>query len=291
MPPRATWKGHLKLSLVSFGVRVYNATTSSGKITLNQLHKDCHQRLKQKMVCPEHGDVERDEIVKGYAFEKGRYVVIDDEDLQKVRLETTKTIDIVQFIDRDELKPIYLNAPYYLAPDGPVAEEAFRVIRTALEKSNKVGIGRFVIAGRENVVALEVEGRGLRMTTLRSDAEVRASTEYFGEISDADVDAGQLELAERLVEASTAPLDTSRFRDRYQEALLEVIKAKVEGKEPAIIEEEQAPTGFSFMKALEESIAAAGAGGKKAGRKAPAASGKKAPAASVRKTVRKKKKA
>jgi DNA end-binding protein Ku len=278
MPPRATWKGHLKLSLVSFGVRVYNATTSSGRITLNQLHKDCHQRLKQKMVCPEHGDVDRDEIVKGYEFEKGRYVVVDEEDLQKVRLETTKTIDVVQFIDRDELKPIYLDAPYYLAPDGPVAEEAFRVIRTALEKSNKIGIGQFVLGGREHVVAIEVEGRGLRMTTLRSDAEVRSAEPYFEEIANGEVDGNQLKLAQQLIDASAEPLDTSRFRDRYQEALLAVIKAKVEGKEPAIVEEEHAPAGFSFMKALEESLAAAGT--KK----------KKAPAASVRKTAQKSKK-
>ena len=167
MPPRATWKGHLKLSLVTIAVRVYNATSSAGRIMLNQLHKDCNCRLKQQMVCPIHGNVERGDIVKGYEYEKDRYVVIDPEDLERVQVETTKAIEITSFVDPGELDPIYLNAPYYLAPDGPVAEGAFRVIREAMLKTGKVGIGRFVIGGREHFVALDVKDRGLVMTTLR----------------------------------------------------------------------------------------------------------------------------
>ena len=278
MPPRATWKGHMKLSLVSFAVRVYNATTSTSKIGLNQLHKDCNQRLKQKLVCPEHGDVERSDIIKGYEFEKGRYVPVTAEDLERIQLETTKTIEITQFIDREELRTIYLNAPYYIAPDGPVAEEAFRVVREAMARAGRVGIGQFVVGGREYVVALEVDGRGFRMTTLRSDSEVRSSEPYFEEIADGGVNESYLALAEKLVEEKTAELDTSKFRDRYQDALLEVIKSKVDGKTPAIIEETDAPPSLSFMDALEASLAA-----KKSTRKKP-------PAKSVRKTAAKKKK-
>jgi DNA end-binding protein Ku len=280
MPPRATWKGHLKLSLVSFPVRVYNATTTTTRVALNQLHKDCNQRLKQKMVCPEHGDVERADIIKGYEFEKGRYVPVDAEDIEHIQLETTKTIEIVQFVEPEELSPVYLNAPYYLAPEGPVAEEAYRVVREALSRSGKVGIGRFVVGGRENLIALEVDGRGFRMTTLRSHREVRSSDAYFEDITDGDVDASQLKLAEDLVREKTAPLDPEEFKDRYQEALLDVIKAKVEGKEPAILEEAAAPPTLSFMDALQASLEQAGAT-KKPTRKKP-------PAKSVKKTKRKK---
>ena len=279
MPPRATWKGHMKLSLVSFAVRVYNATTSTSKISLNQLHKDCNQRLKQKLVCPEHGDVERSDIIKGYEFEKGRYVPVTTDDLEAIQLETTKTIEITQFIDQDELLTIYLNAPYYIAPEGPVAEEAFRVVREAMARAGKVGIGRFVVGGREHLVALEVDGRGFRMTTLRSDSEVRRSDAYFEEISDGELDETHLALAEKLVSEKTAELDTTKFRDRYQDALLDVIKAKVDGKKPAIIEEADTPPSLSFMDALEASLAA-----KKTTRKKP-------PAKSVKKTGAKKKKA
>ena len=280
MPPRATWKGHLKLSLVSFAVRVYNATSSTSKVSLNQLHKDCNQRLRQKLVCPEHGDVERTDVIKGYEFEKGRYVPITADDLEHIQLETTRTIEITQFIDKDELRTIYLSAPYYIAPEGPVADEAFRVVREAMARAGKVGIGQFVLGGKEHVVALEVEGRGFRMTTLRSDNEVRSSDPYFEEISDGTLEDPHLELAEKLIKEKTTPLDTSRFRDRYQDALLEVIKAKIDGKEPAIIEETEAPPSLSFMDALEASLARPG---KKSTRKKP-------PAKSVKKTSAKKKK-
>jgi DNA end-binding protein Ku len=257
MPPRATWKGHVKLSLVSFAVRVYNATGSASKISLNQLHKGCNQRLRQKLVCPEHGDVEKSEIVKGYEFEKGRYVVVDPEDLERIQLETTKTIE------------------NYVAPDGPVAEEAFRVIRDAMRKVNKIGIGRFVVGGKEQLVALDVEGRGLLMTTLRSAAEVRGSDAYFEDIPNGAIDGKQLELAEELIKGRTAELDTSTFVDRYQEAMLGVIKAKVEGKEPQIVEEVEMANPLSFMDALEASLGRAAAEKKKTRKKPPAGSVKK----------------
>ncbi|MBT8485592.1 MAG: Ku protein [Phycisphaerales bacterium] len=282
MPPRATWKGHLKLSLVSFGVRLYNATSSASRISLNQLHKDCNQRLRQKMHCPSHGEVDRAEIVKGYEFEKGRYVVVEPDDLEKIQIETTKTIEITQFIDRDELRPVYRNAPYYVAPDGAVAEEAFRVVRVALERAGKIGIGQFVLAGREHVIAIEPDGRGLRMTTIRASNEVRAGEPYFEEITDGELDADHLKLAEELIKSKTAPLDTSIFRDRYQDAMLEIIKAKIEGKEPVVIEEDEAAPSLNFMDALKASVAEA-TGKKKSVRKKPPAKSVKKAAGKTRK--------
>ncbi|MHC4415959.1 MAG: non-homologous end joining protein Ku [Planctomycetota bacterium] len=286
MPPRATWKGHLKLSLVTIAVRVYNATSSTGRITLNQLHKGCHHRLRQQMVCPAHGNVDRSEIVKGYQYEKDRYVVIDQSDLERIQLETTKAIEIIQFIDPSELEPIYLDAPYYLAPDGPVAEESFRVIREAMGKAGKVGIGRFIIGGREHIVALQVQDRGLVLTTLRSAEEVRSAGPYFEEIPNGEVEKSQLKLAEQLVESMTAPLDTARFKDRYQEALLEIVKAKIEGTEPVIVQASEPDKAFNFMEALRASVAEGTAA--KATVKAPR---KKPPAKSVRPAARKRKKA
>ena len=254
MPPRANWKGHLKLSLVAIPVRVYNATSSAGKITLNQLHKDCNSRLKQQMICPIHGSVERAEITKGYEYEKDRYVIIETEEIERIQMATTKAIEITQFVDPDELEPIYLSAPYYVAPDGPIAEEAFRVVCEAIRKSGKVGIGHYVIAGREHLVALEVKDRGLLMTTLRAATEVRKPHTYFEEIQEGKIDKSKLKLASDLIKSMTGPLVTGEIRDRYQEALLGVVKAKIEGTEPAVVESVEVESGFNFMDALKASI-------------------------------------
>ena len=285
MPPRATWKGHLKVSLVAIPVRAYNATTSAGRINLNQLHKDCNSRLRQQMVCPIHGNVDRADIVKGYEYEKDRYVIIDPEDLERIQVETTKAIEIISFVDPAELEPLYLNAPYYLGPDGPVAEEAFRVIREAMRRAGKVGIGRFVIGGREHRVVLEVKDRGLLMTTLRGAEEVRDPSGYFDDIRNGEVDKGQLKLAADLIKSMTAALETSELKDRYQEALLGVVKAKVEGTEPAVVEAAKVDRSFNFMAALKASIGEPPA--KRAGKKAPR---KKPPAKSVKSATKKKRK-
>src|SRR5688572_3704221 len=132
MPPRATWTGYLRLSLVAIPIRLYNVVSSTSKVSLNQLHKDCHHRVRQQLVCPEHGTLEREAIVKGYEYEKDKYVVVDEADLEKVKLETTKTIELMQFVEDSELDPLYFNTAYYVAPEGPVAEEAFRILREAM---------------------------------------------------------------------------------------------------------------------------------------------------------------
>lgn len=284
MPPRANWKGHLKLSLVAIPVRVFNATSSAERISLNQLHKGCNSRLRQQMVCPIHGNVGREDIVKGYEYEKDRYVIIDPEEIEKIQVATTKAIEITQFVDPGELDPMLLDAPYYVAPDGPVAEEAFRVVREAIRKSGLVGIGRYVIGGREHQVAIQVKDRGLLMTTLRAASEVRNAAPYFEEIRNGEVDKGQLKLAADLIRNMSSSLDTAEITDRYQTALLGVVKAKIAGTAPSIVEAVEVDRTFNFMDALKASIEGA------APKAAAAKKAKKPPAKSVEPAAKKKRK-
>ena len=254
MPPRPIWKGHLKLSLVSFAVRLHSATETSLKIRFNYLHRDCGQRLKQQMVCPVHGEVPRSEMVKGYEYEEGRYVIVEQEELKKLEAATSKTIEMDQFIQANELEPIYLDRPYYLAPDGKVAQQPFHVIHQAMKRTKKIGIGRMVMHGAEHIVALQLEGKGFRLTTLNSTSEIRKPLEYFEDISAIKVDAKQVQLAESLIDSITSALNVREFRDRYQEALHKLVEAKIEGEEPVIPEEEDVGKSFNFMEALRASV-------------------------------------
>ena len=263
MPPRAMWTGQLRLSLVSFGVRMYAATESSKRVAMNQLHKDCHQRVRNQLNCPVHGAINREDIVKGYAYEKDAYIVIDQEDLEAIRLESTKTIDLVQFVDPDEIDALYFNSPYFIGPDGPVAEEAFRVIREAMRRTGKIGIGKLVLQGREHIVALSVNGKGFLMTTLRYASEVRNGEEIFRDITDGEIDEEQLTLAESIMQSKAASFDPAKFRDQYQEAFFEVVKAKMEGEKPVFVEDEDTTVAFNFMEALKESVAKVEKGGGK----------------------------
>jgi len=280
MPPRASWTGHLRLSLVSFPIRLYNATTTSSRVSFNQLHKDCNQRLKQQMICPQHGPVERSDIVKGYEYEKDRYVLMDEADLTRVKIETNKVIEVTQFIDAGELDAVYLDSPYYMAPDGPVAEEAFRVIREALRKSRKIGIARIVLASREYVCALRVQEKGFVLTTLRYPGEVRQAEPYFEDIKNGDLGKEQLALAEQLIDGLAAPFDASKFNDRYQDALLEIIKAKIAGTEPVVVQEAEVGKVINLMEALKASVSQA------VGKKPPAKSVKAAAAAKPQKKAK-----
>lgn len=274
MPPRPIWKGHMRVSLVSFGVRLYNATSSTSRISFNQLHKGCNNRLKQKMACPVHGDVERSEIVKGYEYEEGKYVIVDPAELEKLEAASSKTIEIDQFAEADEVDPVYLDAPYYVTPDGPVGEAAFRVVRDAMKSAKKVGIGRVVLHGAEHVISLQPFDKGFRLFKLRAASEVRDPAEYFEDVSQAAADKTQVKLAENLVATMTAPFEATDVKDRYQEALKDLIEAKIAGKQPAIVEEAQVSETYNFMDALKKSVDQA----EKAGKVKPA-QGKKKPAA------------
>jgi len=277
MAPRASWTGYLRLSLVTIPVRLYNAVSSTSRVSLNQLHKNCNQRLRQQMVCPEHGRVEKEEIAKGYEFEKDRYVVIEEADLERVRLETTKTIELTQFVDAKEVDPIYLETPYYVAPDGPVAEEGFRILREAMRQANKIAIGRVVISSKEHVVAMQAMDKGLILNTLRYAEEIRNPATYFEEIKNGEVEKNQLALANQLVTSLTSSFQPSDFKDRYQESLLEVIKNKVTGSEPVVSRKADMGKVVNLMDALKQSLS-------------QTMSQKKPPAASVKPVTSKQKK-
>ncbi len=257
MPPRAMWTGQLRLSLVSFGVRLYAATESTRSVSMNQLHKDCHQRLKQQMVCPVHGEVTRDEIVKGYQYEKDKYVIITPEDLESIRLESTKTIDLVRFVDATDVDPIYVDSPYYLGPDGPVAAEAFSVIREAMSRAGKAGIGKLVMHGRERMLLVKVKDRGFEVATLRYANEVRSTDGVFTDVRGSEIDDEQLKLAESIIESKSGEFDPSMFQDKYADAFFEVVKAKVEGRAVEGEDEVATPAPINFMEALKASVAAA----------------------------------
>lgn len=254
MAPRAMWTGQLRLSLVSFGVRLYAATESAGKVSMNQLHKDCHQRVRNQLVCPTHGPIGRDEIVKGYEYEKDSYVIIEQEDLDNIRLESNKTIELVEFVDAAEIDPLYVDSPYYLGPDGKVSEEPYNVIREAMKRAGKVGIGKVVMYGRERIVALQPEGKGFLLTTLRYAGEVRSAEDLFKDLKADKVDDEQLALAASIMEKKASTFDPSEFTDRYQEKFFEIVKAKVEGQEPVLVSEEETPRSFNFMDALRQSV-------------------------------------
>jgi DNA end-binding protein Ku len=280
MAPRSTWKGHLRLSLVSCPIRLYNATSRSEKVSFNLLHKDTHNRIQMKPHDPELGAVERDDLVKGYQYEKDQYVVFSEEDFDKVQIESSKAIVIEKFVDAKDVDPIYFESPYYVAPDGAVAEETFRVIQWAMREKRKVALSRVVLSQRERLIALMCRGKGLLMMTLRTADEVRESEEYFTDIEEEEPEKEMLELAERLIEQKSAKFDPSEFHDRYQDALLELVKAKVKGQEPVIAQAPERGKVINLMDALKRSLedakpAAESKPRKSAAKQAPAAGQKK----------------
>ncbi len=256
MPPRASWKGHLNISLVTIPVRLYHAISGTSRIELNQLHdKGCGARIKLETVCPRHGPVERKDIVRGYEFEPDRYVLIDDEDLARIKLETTHSIEVVQFSPEQEINSTYLDTHYYLAPDGPVAAEAFAVVREAMRRTNQVAIGQVVMGGKEKLLVIRADGNGLAMSTLHYADEVQDPSAYFEDIPAGVTSEEQLRLGEQLVRIMSAPFKPKQFTDHYQEALLQVIKAQI-AQEPVVVEEERIPHVVNFMDALQQSVSA-----------------------------------
>ncbi|MDX2148365.1 MAG: Ku protein [Planctomycetota bacterium] len=255
MAPRAYWTGNLKISLVTFGVRLYSATTESEKIRLNQLHKDCNSRIRMPTTCPIHGQVDRSEIVKGYEFEKDKYVVVEQDELDKIKLRSEKTIELTKFVPVESIQDVYLDSTYYVAPDGPVSEEPFRVVREALDEAGAAGIGKLTLAGRERPVLVRPGGRGFALVTLHAANEVRDASPYFDEIKEGPINREYMDLATTLIRGKMGRFDPSEFRDRYQDALVELVKSKVAGQAPVIVQEEDLPATFNFAEALRQSLA------------------------------------
>ena len=254
MPARATWKGFLKVSLVNIPVKVFPATESAATIAFNQLHAECQTRIQQKRWCS-HCDreVPHSEIVKGYEFEKGRYVVVNDEDIQKVRVESTRVIDLAQFTDETAIDPIYVDRAYYLAPDGPIAAEAFAVMREGM--AGKAGIGKVALYGREYLVAVRPQKRGLVMYTLHHDAEIR-SIDEVEELNSVPmkVKPEEMKLAKQVVATFDGDLNLKDYKDEYREGLRKIIDAKIAGEEIVATEVEEPPKVVDLMEALRKSL-------------------------------------
>jgi DNA end-binding protein Ku len=254
MPPRSTWKGHLKLSLVSCPVRLYNAVSRSERVAFHLLHKDTHNRIQMKPHDPELGPVERSDLVKGYEYEKDQYVIFTDEDFEKIQIESSKAISIEKFVDANEVDEIFYETPYYLAPDGAVAEETFRVVQWAMREKNKVGLSRVVLSSRERLIALAARDKGLLVMTLRNADEVRDASEFFTDIQEEQPEKEMLDLAAALIEQKSGAFDPSEFKDRYQEAVVEMVKAKVKGQEPVIATAPERGKVINLMDALRQSL-------------------------------------
>lgn len=263
MPPRPTWKGYLKVSLVNIPVKVYPATESSATISFNQLHAECQTRINQKKWCAKcDREVTSAEVVKGYEFEKGRWVVVADEDIAKVRTESTKVINLVQFAGADDIDPMYVDRAYYLVPDGAMAADAYAVMRDGME--GKVGVGKVAIHGREYLVAVKPHKQGLVMYTLHHAAEIR-TIEQIDELREVrgKVGPAEMKLAKQVIESFEGPLDLADYKDEYQEGLQKIIDAKIAGEEVVAPEEEAPPKVVDLMEALRRSLDQVSAGKKK----------------------------
>jgi DNA end-binding protein Ku len=257
MAARASWKGYLKLSLVSCAVQLYPASTSKERVSFHMLNRETGNRLKRLMVDSETGElVESENVIKGYEIGKRQYLHLEDEEIESVAIESTHTIDIERFVPRDEIDQTYLDTPYYVAPDGKVAEEAFAVIREAMRERDVVGLGRVVLSRRERIVMLEPREKGLVAVTLRYAYEVRSDEEVFDSIADVKLEADTLDLATHIIDRKLAHFDPSRFEDRYQEALLEVIKAKAANRPAPKLEAPRPSNVVNLMDALRKSIEA-----------------------------------
>lgn len=257
MAPRSIWQGHLRLSLVSLPVQLYSATDSAAAISLNQIHAPSGERIRYQKVAPGVGPVDTDDIIKGFQVEKGRYVLLEDEELESLKIEAKKTIELVQFVDQGEISPLYYERPYYLSPDGELAEEAYVVIRDALRKTGKVAIGQLVMRGKDNIVAIRPCGDGLLLETLRYADEVRGAERYFEGLDEIDPPKDALDLATELIGRKEGPFKPEAFHDRYTEALRELIEAKSKDK-TLEIEDEEADEGgkvIDLMDALKKSVA------------------------------------
>ena len=229
--PRPYWKGHIRLSLVSFPVQLYTATANDARVQFHQIDRKTGRRVRYQKIVPEVGPVDSGDIVKGYEIEKDRYVIIEADELASLRLESKHTIDLVQFVNAGEIDPLYYEKPYFIVPDGGMAQEAFRVIRDALRETRKVALGEVVLSGRENIVAIQPCGDGMLLETLRSADELRKGATFFAEIDEGEVDPDQLALARELVARKSAPFDPKRFKDDYEAAVRELIEAKVGHRE------------------------------------------------------------
>ena len=270
MAARPIWRGQIRLALVSIPVEIYAATRSGASIQFHQVHEPSGKRIKYEKVVPGIGPVDRDEIVKGFEVSKGHYVLLDQEEIEAVKLESRKTVDLVQFVDLGDIDPMYFDKPYYVVPSDDLAEEAFVVLRDALREARKVGIGQLAMRGQEYVIALKPCGKGMLMETLRYADEVNRAASIFREIGDHKPDPDLLDLAATLIEKKTGEFDPSEFHNRYVDALKGLIAEKQKKKGEKVIQDPDAdappPKGsnvIDLMAALKKSLGEKEAAAKK----------------------------
>jgi DNA end-binding protein Ku len=266
MAPRAFWTGHLRLSLVNIPVRLYPATTSERAIAFHQIHQPSGKRIRYQKVAPGVGPVENEDITKGYEYEKGKYVLIDQKEIDDLKLESKQTIELVRFVDEDAIDVRYFETPYYLMPDGDMADEGYVIVQKALKDTGKIGVGQFILRGRGNVVAIKPFGKGLMLEVLRHANEIRAAEPLFKEIAEVKVDKEALDLAKELIKRKTGKFEPEQFKDDYSEAVWELINAKLEDRAPEIVTELPGSAKvINIMDALKKSVQQ----GKGAGKTAP----------------------
>lgn len=256
---RPAWSGNLRLALVSVPVKIYPATRTGARIQFHQIHRPSGKRIRYQKVAPSIGPVDTNEIVKGFEVEKGRYVLVDPEEIEDLKLDAKKTLDLVQFVSHGEIDPIWFDRPYYVVPDGDLAEEAYRVLRHAFSRQEKIGLGQFVMRGREYIAALKPCGSGLLLETLRFADEVRIAAPFFSQVEDDEPDKELLELAAEIIERKSAPFDPSRFEDQYAAAVRELIESKLDKRKPVDIEEQAPSSGgkvVDLVEALKRSVKA-----------------------------------
>jgi DNA end-binding protein Ku len=277
---RSSWKGYLKLSLVSCAVALYNASSASERVSFNTLNRKTGNRLKQNLVDSVSGEpVDTADRVKGYQVSKGQYVMVEDTEIEALKIESTKTIEIETFVPAAEIDEIYLDSPYYLAPDDKVAEEAFAVIREAMTRKKMVGIGRIVLARRERMLMLQPRDKGMLATTLRYPYEVRSGAEIFDEISDVKLPGEMLDIAQEIISRMTGHFEPDTFTDRYEEAVVAMLRAKQQGQSFTVPEPSQPANVVNIMDALKKSLEAAGGDGAVRRPRAPSKTAADAPAA------------
>lgn len=266
MAPRPTWQGHLRLSLVTCPVALYTATNPGGEVRFNLLHPKTHNRIRMVATDPDLGPVERSDLVKGYEVEKDRYVIVTPEEIESVRLESTRTIDIERFVDVADIDRLYWDNPYFLVPDGKLAVEAYSVIRDAMAGAKRIALGRVVMHTRERLLAIEPRGKGLVAWSLRSYDEVRDPADLFDDIPAKKADPSMIAIARKIIEQQDGPFEPSDFKDRYEEALRELIRRKEKvGKTKVAAALPEDTNVVDLMEALRKSL-----GGKAPAAKTPA---------------------
>jgi DNA end-binding protein Ku len=257
----------MRLALVSVPVKIFPATSTGARISFHQVHQPSGKRVRYQKVVPGLGPVDTDDIVKGFELEKGQYVLIDPDEIEDLKLETKKTLNLVQFVSQGEIDPIWFDRPYYVVPDGEMAEEAYGVLRDALRESRRLGLGQYVMRGREYIAAIKPCGNGLLLETLRFADEVRTAAPFFSTVDDVEPDEELLSLARELIERKSAPFDPARFEDHYTKTLRELVDAKAKRRKPVAIEEDEEPSGgakvIDLVDALKRSVKTVGGGSAK----------------------------